>query len=304
MSAYSFLFCACGKKGEPTLKSYEKPSAPTEFNAVHREAEIVLLWNFPKDKEQSLKGFHLMKSTGSDYKKIAFLENDKRSYTDRDFQLENTYKYKIVSQSLKDVTSLDSNIVEAKPKAPPAPPESISFSIEHNAVILRWSDAGKGILYNIYRSDVRGVYSLIAANNVPFRDTHFQDAFTLKKPVYYTIRSLTGSEIRDEGPASMEIVIDASTFVPSAPLGLQSVVTKETVYLVWKEPVETWITGYRVYRETRKEEGYVLIGESQVPSFIDKDVPLKKRNYRVTVMGPVKEGPPAEIRDVVYKKPK
>jgi hypothetical protein len=304
LSAYSFLLFACGKKGDPTLKSYEKPPAPSELKAVHRETEIFLLWNFPKDKELSLKGFHLMKSTGRDFSKIAFLESDKRSYTDKDFQPDNTYKYKIVSESLKGVTSNDSNILEAKPKNQPGPPESASFSIEHDSVMLSWASAGEGILYNVYRSDTPGIYSLMPANNGPLRDTHFQDTFIAKKPAYYTIRSLFGSEIRDEGPASKEITIDASAFVPPAPEGLQAVVTKETVYLLWKEPVETWTTGYRVYREMKKEEGYVFIGESQTPSFLDKDTPLKKRNYRVTVMGPVKEGPPAEIRDVVYKKPK
>jgi hypothetical protein len=302
--AYSFLLFACGKKGEPTLKSYEKPSAPSELKAVHRETDIFLLWNFPKDKELSLKGFHLMKSTGRDFHELAFLKNDERSYTDKDCQPENTCKYKIVSESLRAVTSNESNILEAKPKDPPAPPESASFSIEHDSVILSWAAAGKGTVYNVYKSNTAGVYSLMPANKVPLRETHFKDAFIAIKPVYYTIRSLSGSDIRDEGPASKEISIDASEFIPPAPEGLQAVVTKEAIYLLWKGPVETWTTGYRVYREMRKGEGYVFIGESQTPSFVDKDTPLKKRNYRVTVMGPGKEGPPAETRDVVYKKPK
>jgi fibronectin type 3 domain-containing protein len=304
LSAYTFLLFACGKKGEPTLKSYDKPPAPSDLTAVHRETDIFLLWNFPKDKELSLKGFHLIKSTGRDFHELAFLKNDQRSFTDKGFQPEKSYKYKIVSESLKDVASKDSNILEVKPKNPPAPPESASFSIEHDSVTLSWASAGEGVLYNVYRSDTRGVYSLMPANKGPLRDTQYKDTFIIKKPVYYTIRSSAGTEIRDEGPASKEIAIDASGFVPPAPEGIQAVVTKETIYLLWKEPVETWTTGYRVYREISKEEGYVFIGESQTPSFLDKDTSLQKRNYRITVMGPVKEGPPAEIRDVVYKKPK
>jgi hypothetical protein len=76
------------------------------------------------------------------------------------------------------------------------------------------------------------------------------------------------------------------------------------VHLLWKEPPETWITGYRIYREISKEDGFILIGESQAPSFLDRESPLTKRNYRVTALGPSKEGPPAEIRDVEYRKPR
>ncbi len=68
-----FIFCllftaycllpSCGKKGDPTLKSYEKPEPPSGLRAIHRESEIILLWEFPKDKEITIKGFHLMKIT-------------------------------------------------------------------------------------------------------------------------------------------------------------------------------------------------------------------------------------------------
>ena len=296
------LLASCGKKGEPTLKSYEKPSAPSELKAIHRESEITLLWNFPKGKGPSLKGFHLMKSTGGAFDKIAFIESDHRSYTDKDFQTEHTYKYKVISESLKGITSNDSNILEIKPKSPPTPPGNISFSIEHDSVTFTWKSAGEGIFYNIYKGDTTGTYPLMPLNRAPLADTYFKDAFTINKSVYYSIRSLAGGEFRDEGPASEEIRIDPSAFVPPAPKGVQAAVTEENVYLIWREPPETWITGYRIYRETGKEDGYVLIGESQTPSFLDKDSPLTKRNYRVTAVGPSKEGPPAEITGVVFIK--
>ena len=306
------LFClllivcplSCGKKGDPTLKSYEKPPAPSELKAIHRESEIILSWNFPKGKEQPLKGFHLMRSSDGDFEKLAFIENDKRSYIDKNFLMEHAYRYKILSESLKGVTSIDSNIMEIKPKYEPPAPQNVSFSIEHDSVILKWTSAGKGILYNVYKADIRGDYPIIPLNKEPLRDTNIKDTFSVKKPVYYTIRSLLGGNVRDEGPASAEITADPSELVPPAPEDLQAVVTKENIYLIWKAPPEIWITRYRVYREIEKEGGYTLIGESQIPSFIDKDPPLTKRNYKVTALGPSKEGPPADIRDVVYNKPR
>lgn len=171
-------------------------------------------------------------------------------------------------------------------------------------MILKWKSAGEGIFYNVYRSDVQGTYSQAPVNKDPLRDTSFKDTFSAKKPVFYTIRSLFGGGVRDEGPASEEVRIEPAELVPPAPEGLQAVATEGNAYLIWKEPRETWITGYRIYRETKKEEGYLLIGESQTPSFIDKDPPLTKRNYKVTALGPLKEGPSAEIRDVIYRRPK
>ena len=95
-AAYCLLF-SCGKKGEPTLRSYEKPHPPSGLRAIHRESEIILLWDFPEDKEQSIKGFYLMKSTlpqppflkggGGDYERIAFLGSNIRSYIDSNFKI-------------------------------------------------------------------------------------------------------------------------------------------------------------------------------------------------------------------------
>src|SRR3989337_3925789 len=60
---FCLLIISCGKKGEPTLKSYEKPDPPSNLRAIHRESEIILLWDFPKNKENTIKGFYLMKLT-------------------------------------------------------------------------------------------------------------------------------------------------------------------------------------------------------------------------------------------------
>jgi fibronectin type 3 domain-containing protein len=298
------VFASCGNKGNPTLKSYEKPVQPSGLKAIHRESEIILLWEFPKDKEPTIKGFHIMRSSGGDFEKIVFLESDRRTCSDIKYRLGSEYKYKIISQSLKDILSNDSNIITVKPAELPSPPENLSFSVEHDSLTLAWKSAGEGIVYNIYRSIKSGEYSLTPVNKEPVKETFYRDSFTLNKPVYYSVRSLTESAIRDEGRASGEIKVDPEEFTPSAPGELTSVATEEKIYLTWKEPPETWVTGYRVYREMTKEEDYKLIGKPITPSFVDKDNPLTKRNYRVTAVGPSREGPPAEISGVVFLKPR
>jgi hypothetical protein len=294
-----FVLASCGKKGDPTLKSYEKPDPPSNLGAIHRESEIILLWDFPKSKEQAIKEFYLLKSKGEDFERI-FLEPDKRSYIDKDFEIGHHYKYKIISQNLRGITSDDSNIIEIDPKDPPAPPDRLSFKVEYDSLTLTWEDVVDGVLYNIYRSDKRGLYSLMPLNKEPIQGTSFRDRFDIRRTVYYTIRSLRGGDIRDEGPVSEELEVNSSEFMPSPPAGLQAVVKGEGVYLIWKEAPETWVGGYKVYREIDKKEGFIFIGETSLPVYFDKEKPLTKRNYRVTALGPSKEGPASEIRDVVF----
>jgi fibronectin type 3 domain-containing protein len=301
LSAFCCLFAsACGRKGQPTLKSYEKPAPPSGLSAIHQGSEILLSWEFPEDKELTLKGFYLMRSSGGDFEKLAFLDNDKRSYSDTTFKTGTIYKYKVVAVNLRGIIGKDSNIITVKPEAPPSPPGKVSYKVERDSLIITWESAGAGVLYNVYKSYKQGVYALRPLNKEPLAETSFTDKLDTKKVVYYTVRSLRGNAWRDEGNASGEIKIDPSEFVPSSPENLKTVATEESVYLTWKEPPETWVTGYKVYRKIEGEKDFKPIGETPIPSFIDKEAPLTKRNYRVTAIGPSKEGPPAEIDGVIF----
>lgn len=296
------LLISCGRKGDPTLKSYEKPEAPSGFRAIHRESDILLLWNFPKGKEQEIKGFQLLKSSGgpsADFEKISFIEPGKRSYTDTNFKAGTEYNYKIISLSLKDVMSKE-DLIKVIPQTPPPPPKNFSLRMEDSSLILKWESAGEKVSFNIYKTKEKGKYGLSPLNREPVRETSFKDTLDIKNPVSYTIRSSTGSDIRDEGPPSEEITVNPADFVPSRIEGLHAVAKEDDVYLIWKESPEIWVAGYRVYRETNREEGYKLIGETPIPSFIDREKPSTERNYRVTAIGPSKEGEPAEIRDIVF----
>jgi hypothetical protein len=296
------LLSACGRKGQPTLTSYEKPAPPSELSAIHRGSEILLFWEFPKDKEPTLKGFYLMRSSGGDFEKLAFLENDKRSYIDANFKAGTVCKYKVVAVNLRGTIGKDSNIVAVKPENPPQPPHKLSFKVGPNSLLLSWESMGTHVLYNVYKSYKKGVYSLRPFNNQPLSEAAFEDQIDTAKVVYYTVRSLRGDAWRDESNASEEIKIDPSEFAPSSPENLKVVATKESVYLTWKEPPENWVTGYKVYREKEGENDFKFIAQTPIPAFIDKEAPLTKRNYRVTALGPSKEGPPAEIDGVIFRK--
>jgi hypothetical protein len=325
--SFLVILASCGYKGEPTLKSYEKPDPPSKLRAIHRESEIILSWDFPKNREKTIKGFYLMKSMypyppfipalprgdregskgdiegsrecGGEFERI-FLKNAERSYSDKEFVIGSKYWYKIVSQNLKGVSSIDSNIVEIEPKETPPAPEGLSFKVEYNSLTLTWADEGDGIFCNVYKSDKKGVYSLSPINTEPIKGTSFKDRFDIRKTVFYTIRGMRGGVVRDEGPSSRDIEVNPSEFVPASPEGLQAIATEEGVQLIWKESPETWVMGYRVYRRIDKEKAFVFIGETPVPAYFDRENPTIKRNYRVTALGPSKEGIATEIRDVVF----
>jgi len=311
-----FLLTACGKKGDPTLKSYEKPEAPSQLTAVFRPSEVILTWQFPKAKEAAIKDFYLMRSSlqsspsgnalWGDFEKLALIKNSERSFRDTDIQHGDSCKYKMISQNLRGITSKDSNTIEVKLKQVLAPPDGLSFKVADNSVLLTWKGTGEPVSYNIYKTYTQGVYAAAALNNKPLKENSYKDkdAFDPNKTVYYIVRGVSGEEVHYESAASKELQVNPSELTPSSPASLQAVATKDSVVLVWSEPRETWITGYKIYRELNKKEGFVLLGETPIPTFTDKDRPSTKRNYRVTAVGPVKEGPPAEVRNVVYVKPR
>jgi hypothetical protein len=249
------LCISCGKKGDPTLKSYKKPDPPEALRAIHRENTLYLMWDFPKSGENLLQGFVLMKSDESgDFKNIE-IAYDKRSYPDTEFINGSEYRYTIISKSLKGVISRDTPAVTVRPVSVPPPPADITFRADLESVLLQWSPD-------------------------------------------YQIRGLAATPAWDEGAASSEISVDPNSFVPSAPQNLQAVTRDGGVQLIWSEPPEPWITGYRVYRSTEKEQGYLLIGDTQTPAYFDREALQGKRNYRVSAVGPAKEGTPAEMTGV------
>lgn len=290
---------ACGKKDEPTLKEYSKPVPPSLLRAIHREERIILQWRYPAEKESAIEDFIILKSSGSEFRKLADVEKNKRSFEDTFIEKGGNYRYKIIARNFKGVHSDDSNIIDIRLLDPPPPPSDLSFVIRKDALILTWKPAAEGLLYNVYKSLERGQYGLSPVNSGPISESSFSDAFTLNKPVYYTVRSLRHSDIRDEGIPSGEVVVDPSELIPSLLKNCSYQTFPEKVYLFWDEPEESWVTRFRIYRRTEGQD-YLLLGETQIPVFVDNEPPLTKRDYRVHAVGPAKEGPGVEIRNIVY----
>ena len=290
---------ACGKKGPPTLKSFEKPAAPSAPTAVHREDALILRWQYARTGEASIAEFVVLRSTGAEFEKLSHIPKDKRTFIDRDIKTGQTYRYKVIAQNYRGIYSDDSPVVEAAPAAVPLPPENLSYTVRDGFVILSWTARDKETKYNVYKTSEKGVYGLASANQTPLSEPVFRDGLSVNRVIYYTVRSLTGSEVRDEGAASEELAVDPAELVPSQPQNIQAYPSSDRTFLSWSEASEPWVTGYRIYRKIGEGE-YTLIGSTQIPTFVDSDAPSVRRDYRITAVGPAREGPAADVTGVVY----
>jgi fibronectin type 3 domain-containing protein len=286
----SFFISACGKKGPPTLKAYEKPQAPSGLTAIHREDKILLSWSYAGNLREALTGFVVLKSEAAGFERVGSVRNDQSSFIDLTFRPDVTYKYKVLAQNLKGVLSIDSNVITLTPRQVPPAPENIHFTVKGDGVALSWKSSGDGVCYNIYKTAEKGNYTDAPLNKGPECTTSFMDAAAAPdKSVHYTVRALHKTDIRDEGYASEEVEVSPSHFIPSPPADLRVVRGEDRVYLIWKESPEPWVKGYRVYRKKEGEQGITVLGESVIPTFTDTEKIAGKVWYMIKALGPVSE---------------
>lgn len=287
------LIVACGTKAPPSLKAYEKPAAPANLAAQHREGKIILTWTYPDNLRKDLKGFNILRSEADGYERIGFVNNDESSFDDSDFKLNTAYAYKVIAQSLKDVAGSDSNIVKVRPLPLPLPPQEIKADTKADSVELSWKALGEGVCYNIYKTTEKGKYGSVPQNKLPVCYERFKDSVVVTGPVYYTIRALHNTGIWDEGYASKELEINPVSFIPAVPSDLRIVIGDNKVYLIWKENAESWVNGYRIYRKVSGDADFKLLGEVKMPAYTDTDmkgIANKKVWYGIRAIGPVSEG--------------
>ncbi|HYQ48410.1 MAG TPA: hypothetical protein VEP69_05030, partial [Thermodesulfovibrionales bacterium] len=209
------------------------------------------------------------------------------------------YHYKIIAQSFRGVYSDASPIVEVSPVTVPQPPDSLSYTVSSNRITLSWSPRNAEDKFNVYKAAEKGSYGLSPLNPAPLSEPSFTETFSVNKIVYYTVRSLRGSAIRDEGGPSEELRFDPADLTPLPPENVEAYPAPDRVLLAWSISPEPWVTGYRIYRRTGGAE-FILIGKTQIPTFVDMGSGLTQRDYRITAMGPAKESPAAEIMNIVH----
>jgi predicted small lipoprotein YifL len=291
---------SCGKKGPLSLKSYEKPQPPKQLTALHREGGIILSWRAGGGRDKGImaedvpdpKGeieeFVVLRADGEEgFKNKASTKENK--IIDRDFKQGGVYRYKVVAKNQRGILSPDSNVIEVMPATPPPPPDGLAFEIGNDSVAIKWAPSKEAVFFNVYRGFESGAYGMNPVNAEPLKETSYSDSLNPGRDVYYTVRALKGGALRSEGGASVEIAVRPSDFIPKKPMGLKAIRTEGGLVLIWDGNPETWIRGYRVYRSD-EGGGFNPTGDSQTPSFIDRDALSRRCAYRVSALGPLKEG--------------
>ena len=294
--ALMLLLPACGKKGALTLRSYESPPSPADLSAMHREGDIMLSWSFPKGKEESIAGFRLSKTTAAGTVRIIPISAADRIFADTDFRVGERLDYALISVNARGISGAHSPAVSVVPLQPPPPPERLTAVVQGNAVILFW-EVRTGSRYNVYKRYDKDGYGMTPLNPEPLKESGLSDPLVLGKTAHYTVRGLAGTAIRDEGPPSVEATVNPEEIIPQPPKNVRWYAEPDRVVLSWDESPEPWVTGYRVYRRM-DTQAFVLIGETQIPTCVDRGRVSSVRDYRVTAVGPAKEGPATDVRGV------
>jgi hypothetical protein len=286
----------CGKKGPPTLKSFEKPDAVKETKVTYRDGKIEITWSYVSQKKDVvIQGFYIDRAEGrSAYENIAILPADAIQYTDANVKLDAQYRYKIRAFNKRDITADDATEIKVVPVTPPAPPQGITYKLKNDAVEISWDKAAEGVFFNVYRSEVKGVYTGAPLNEKPLVEPFFRDGLNASAKVYYTVIAFVQSTITNESALSAEIEIDPNSFIPAVVADIRYVRSDYRGYISWKESPEQWVAEYKVYRK-RASGVFETIATVNVPVFLDEEPITEETSYYITASGPVKESEPSAI---------
>lgn len=307
LAALPFL-TACGQKGNPTLRSFEKPHQIAAMRAVHREDEIVLSWDRPAETRVVIQGIEVGRAdadapgqsvTSQDFRIVARLSGDAASYVDKDFRNGTRYLYRLRTLSARNVWGDYSPVLDVTPEAPPPAPQGLTYAVGNDFVEISWDKVAGDLLYNVYLSRQAGARPEAVRNAAPLDENRLRDRVNAAGTVYYSVRAFRRTLLRDEGPLSQELRVDPSEFMPAAPAGLQFVHSDMAVFLLWRENTESWLKGYRVYRKGSAEPEAAVIGFSTTPAFRDAEPLATEARYCVSAQGPAAESPGRACADVI-----
>ncbi|HMK43525.1 MAG TPA: fibronectin type III domain-containing protein [Dissulfurispiraceae bacterium] len=285
--------CACGSKGQLTMRAYEKPEPVASLTAVHREDVVTLAWSYPAAERSFISGFIIERAEpGKPFSRVVLLPSEASSYIEKNYSAGSVYEYRVLAVSRKDRISDVIPPLRVAPRVLPAPPATVKAEVVNEGVELSWGAVGgDDTRYNVYRSAVRGACAVSAAvNSTPLPETKLREVVSPLGTVYYCVRSLYATPLLDEGFASAEVAVEPYQYVPGRVEDLRGIATPRGVQLVWRERPEQWVKQYRVYRKDVRSTALSLIGESAVPAFLDMTPSGEAASYTVEAVGPVVVG--------------
>ena len=184
-----------------------------------------------------------------------------------------------------------------------AGPPTVVATAGSAQVILTWNIVGTTAKYfNIYRSNVPGVYGEPIAYNVAFSQKNYTDTGLTNSTTYYYIIKAVNS--MGEGPASMEvsaIPYSPVTLAPGSSISL-SQVNKKDIYIQWTPATNGTfnVSYYNVLRSNDDGGTYVQIASVTASASAPTDVTDTTTSWDNTYLYMIKAQDAAGNQDAVY----
>lgn len=148
----------------------------------------------------------------------------------------------------------------------PMPPKIVGVRVFPDFIEVVWASSKGNINgsspasvggYAVYRSE--GAGRAEKRTSSPVAGTSFEDRdFRFGASYAYTVRALTAAGVESDDSGAV-VVEPHDVFAPVPPAGLVAVAGPDLVSLSWEPGREPDLAGYRVWRKTEGEEGFVLL---------------------------------------------
>jgi len=288
------LLANCGRKAPPVWLEPESLPPPHSLDAVFREDEVKLKWQFPSEMMAYLNGFMVQRGREGAFTDYALVRE--QSFTDRK---PGGYSYRVAAISSRKKAELNySGEVSSPHSSELEPPKGLRAAATAEGLRIEWDRGTVARGFNVYRKSGAGDGLEGPLNIRPLEEPFYIDnGFTSadKGPVY-VVRAMRNSQGAGnmstvEGPASVPLEIDAAMLMPAAPTGVDIAQSGGKVLVYWDISPEKWVDGYRVYRREGERGQLAPITRTITPAYSEIIPAGTAIGYAVSAFWKDVEGP-------------
>lgn len=242
-----------------------KPNKISKLQSKVDVTNVTLTWKASKGAQSYSVYRSTKKSSG--YEKIG--ETKKTKYTDKSTTQGKSYYYKVYSKSNgtegEGVRTSKASKIPNGPKAV----KSLKYKADnYNTITLNWKASKGASKYVIYRATSKdGKYKKLKTIN---KTTYTQKNVKCGQIYYYKIVPYA------EKLQGKEKIIKAFT-KPDQVTKLKTSVNDNQITLTWKKAKGAAV--YEIYRSTKKNSGFVKVGETKKTKYTDKNLTYGETYY-------------------------
>ena len=302
---YTFRIKAINPRGESEQSEWvqtrtpEEPDpadlAPSSLTAELVDGQVVLGWDAPDENAGSVTGYEVLRARGKDAPTTLVADTGSAATTHTDATADapgESYAYRVKAIRDGERSQTSGEAVILLPDPPPTAPGGLAARLGSRGVALSWQapaeDAGSVTGYEILRSRGKGELTILVADTGNAATAHTDaTAGGASESYAYRVRAIRGGErSADSNEARVKLP-------PAAPRWAPGTASHDTVTLLWTDPRDDSITGYRILRRESTANGpgqFVAIVEDTVSrdtAYSDDTVePERFYVYRVHAISP------------------